>query len=164
VDSEPGQGAQFRIYLPAHAAEGAGPDTPVHAAASGAGAGILVLEDDPTVRVFAAEVPRKAGYAVLEARTPDEALRMARPGVGIDLLLSDVVMPGMNGPETAERIQAALPATRLLFMSGYSGAQTLQAGVLDRGIPFLPKPFTAAALLARVEETLRRTAVWAGGR
>ena len=159
VDSEPGQGTQFRIYLPAHAAEDTGPDTPVRVAAAGAGARILIVEDDRTLRLFAAEVLRKAGYTVLEARTPAEALRIARAGVGIDLLLSDVVMPGLNGPEMAERIRAALPAMRLLFMSGYSDAQTIQEGVLDRGIPFLPKPFTAAVLLARVEETLHPAAV-----
>jgi PAS domain S-box-containing protein len=149
VESVPGEGSVFRVYLPA-VREDRGPaerEDPVRAP-EGTGT-ILVAEDEDLVRTMIVEALQDAGYRVLEARNGQHAVDVAeRHRDRIDLLLSDVVMPRMSGPELAERLSHKLPGLRVLFVSGYIGRQVNAASA------FLRKPFTPAGLQAAVRRVL----------
>ena len=153
--SEPGAGTTFRIYLPrveGHA-EAARPATTV--ASTGGSETILLVEDDEQVRIVAGEALRKAGYHVLVTGGPEEGLRVAREHPApIDLLLTDVVMPGMNGRAVADRVLAQRAGIRVLFMSGYTDDVILHHGVFDRGVAFIQKPLTPLTLTRKVREVL----------
>lgn len=118
------------------------------------GAVVLVVEDEPVVRRLASRVLSRSGYTVLEAEDGETALRLAdasdRP---IDLVLTDVVMPDMNGRHLATAVQSRFPSARVIFMSGYA-TDELAAGALPRGARFLPKPFATAELADAVRATL----------
>ena len=156
VESEPGHGATFKVYLPAVAA-------PVEAAEPAKAPGtrlrgsetVLLVEDDPNLRTLAREILTVQGYTVLEAASPLEAIQIHQHHAdAIHLLLTDVVMPEMNGPQLAARIQAGRPGMEVLFMSGYTGsALALQSGG-EFGGAFLAKPFTPDGLSRRVREVL----------
>jgi CheY-like chemotaxis protein len=156
VDSEPGRGTTFRIYLPRV-------DTTVPvvdratrpAAAAGGTETILLVEDEEGVRELARDILRSSGYTVLEARSGSEALLICERHQGpLDLLLTDVVMPRMSGRELAERLAPLRPDLSVLYMSGYTDDAVIRHGVLGAGTAFLQKPFTPAALIQRVRETL----------
>ncbi len=152
-----GKGTTFRIRFPESreddVAEAAEPDAPVEPAR--AGVTILVVEDENALREMVSEILREHGYAILEASDPAAALASARGHVGpIDLILSDVVMPGGTGPEVAARICDERPGTRVLFMSGYSD-DALQNGRLEPGTVMLTKPFSTERLLTAVQDVLR---------
>jgi len=158
VHSEPGKGTAFRVYLPRHKGEEL-PVSPVHGVqAGGAGGGsetILVTEDEPDILAACGAVLGKLGYEVLLASTPDEAIRLARSHEGaVDLLLSDVVMPGMDGHQLAEKLQQFRPGIPCIYMSGYTADAIGHDGVLDEGLTFLPKPFTNQQLAKVVRATL----------
>ncbi len=158
VYSEPGQGTTFKVYLPAHPearVTDAAPPPPV-ADPPGGSETILLVEDDPGVREMVADVLSGSGYTVHQAPSGGEALAAA-DGQAIDLLVTDLVMPGLNGPEIAARLAATRPALAVLFMSGYTEESEPTAAV--RGGTFLEKPFSAKALLAAV-----RKAIEAGAR
>ena len=159
VYSEPGLGTTFHLYFPA-SGEAAEPTVAEEPAALAGGRGtVLVVEDEASVRALVVEVLDECGYAVLEAGTPEEALRRARAHPGpIDLLLTDVVMPGMNGRELACQLGAERPGVPVLYMSGYSDRAIVERGVLDDGVEFLPKPFTPATVAARVQQVLAQAA------
>ena len=164
VWSEPGQGTRFRIYLPQakQAAEAPAPATAaVTAGPAPAGARrILVVEDQDDVRGFATEVLRSSGYQVMEASSGDEATRLFNGGdEPIHLLLTDVVLRGMNGRELAEIFVQAFPASSVLFTSGYPDDVTARKGVPRGSVAFLPKPYSPEALTARVAELLNSAAV-----
>jgi two-component system, cell cycle sensor histidine kinase and response regulator CckA len=153
VESVPGGGASFRVELPRA--------TPVAAASTNGaeadrGSGtILLVEDEDLVRRPVTEMLRRAGYEVLAAAEPKEALDLARAYPGsIDLLLTDVVMPSMSGRELAGRLLAERPATRLVYMSGYTDDAIADHGVLAAGTIFLQKPFTSEELSEKVAEVL----------
>jgi CheY-like chemotaxis protein len=156
VYSEPGKGSTFKIYLPRvdadvfHEKEGeAAPPLP-----SGSET-VLLVEDDRTVRLLASEMLEMNGYTVLEARDGREALDLVRHhGHPIDLLLTDVVMPQMSGRELAEGIASIHPGIRVLYMSGYTDGVIAHHGVLDAGVAYLQKPFTADFLARKVREVL----------
>jgi len=116
---------------------------------------ILLVEDEAQVRAVASNILRKHDYQVLEAATPAEAIRLceAHQG-GIQLLLTDVVMPGMSGPDLAKRLAGARPEMRVLCMSGYTDDSVVRHGVLASQIAFIQKPFTADTLTTRVREVL----------
>ncbi len=157
ADSRPGAGAAFRIYLPRVEAvvEVAGDATPVAAPVPGTGT-ILIAEDDPLVRTLARKVLQQAGYAVLVAAGGAEALRLADEHPGpVDLLVTDVVMPGMNGRELMRQLVRRRPGVRVLYLSGYSDEAVERHGVLDPGTAFMQKPFTPAALAAKVRTVLQ---------
>jgi len=156
VDSEPDQGTTIKIYLPRHRAEEAA--TASCPAWKGEPSGqetILVVEDEALILELTATMLRQQGYTVLAAVTPAEALALAREHAGeISLLLTDVVMPEMNGRTLAENLVALYPGLKPLFMSGYTADVIAHQGVLDQGVPFIQKPFTVAGLAAKIREVL----------
>ena len=117
---------------------------------------ILVVEDDTGVREHVAEVLRTLGYVVLEAQDAATALAAVRQsGTDIDLLLTDIVMPGMNGRELANEARSMMPNMRILFMTGYSQDVIVHHGRLDGDIELIEKPFRIATLAARVQAMLK---------
>ncbi len=156
VYSAIGKGTTIRIYLPeVDASEPVTTASPRPPPARGAGEHVLLVEDDPSVRAVARRALRNGGYRLIEAASPAEALAVAAdPAVEISLLLTDVVMPGMNGRELAERVQAGRPGIRVLYVSGYSGGAMAHQGIVPDGASYLQKPFTPDALLREVRATL----------
>jgi two-component system, cell cycle sensor histidine kinase and response regulator CckA len=156
VYSEPGLGTSIKIYLPHAAAATAGPTTarPAPIVSLRGTETVLLVEDEDAVRGVARQVLERYGYAVLEAETPDAALALANTSQGVDLLLTDIVMPGMGGQALAAQFAARRPGTRVLFMSGYPAAAIGRHEMLERGLAFLQKPFSAAALAQKVREVL----------
>lgn len=116
---------------------------------------ILLVEDEYAVRALCSRVLQSAGYRVLEAADGVQAVELARRHAGpIDLVVTDVVMPGISGREAADAITAMRPAARVLYMSGYTDDDMLRHGVLRGLVAYLPKPFTPDVLLTRVREVL----------
>jgi len=155
VESELGRGTTFEIYLPAvrDAVELEIPVIPAPRFAIGSQT-ILLAEDEGAVRRFARNILANHGYTVLDARDGDEALALAREHTGaIDLLVTDVVMPGLSGRDLAVRLTAERPDVRVLYTSGYSENMIVRAGI-EPGLKLLPKPFLPADLLQKVGETL----------
>ena len=154
--SEPGHGATFKIYLPREdrVASDLGAATPADALPVGTET-ILLVEDEPGVRAFAGEALRMQGYTILDAKHGIEAqvLSTQHPAP-IHLLLTDVVMPQMNGREVAERVLSQRPSLKVLYMSGYAEQAVINRGILDSGFAFLQKPFTQHALVSKVREVL----------
>ncbi|MDO8679140.1 MAG: response regulator, partial [Acidobacteriota bacterium] len=155
VYSEVGLGTSFKIYLP-QVTEAAGTDRPGPTVVSSSGTEtILLVEDNDGLRKLATRLLKPAGYTVLGARTGEEALLvLARHDAPVHLLLTDVVMPGMNGRDLAERLAQTHPEMKVLYMSGYTSDTMVRHGVLEAKVPFLNKPFTTAALLRKVREVL----------
>jgi two-component system cell cycle sensor histidine kinase/response regulator CckA len=156
VYSELGMGSTFKIYLPRVDAEvsleEAGEKTPPLLSGSET---VLLVEDDRTVRLLASEMLRMNGYKVLQARNGREALDLLRDhGHSIHLLLTDVVMPQMSGRQLAESIADINPGIRVLYMSGYTDGVIAHHGVLDAGVAYLQKPFSADFLARKVREVL----------
>jgi CheY-like chemotaxis protein len=158
VYSEPGQGATFKIYLPLSGSPlPVQPPTVPKRNVTQDTATVLVVEDDPAVRAMAVSVVRRGGYEVIESASVGDAVeKAASHGAPIDLVLTDVVMPGMNGPEVFARISALHPEARVLYMSGYSDNVIARQGVLEEDIDFIEKPFTVNGLLEKVVEVLSR--------
>jgi signal transduction histidine kinase/ActR/RegA family two-component response regulator len=153
VASTPGQGTTFTIYLPC-ATERADPsDGPAPAPVHGRGT-ILLAEDEAPVRRTTRKLLESLGYRVVEAASGDEVLAAARD-TAVDLLITDVVLPGMKGPEISRRVQALRPGLPTLFISGYTASVLGSQGVLDPGVHFLQKPFTLQDLARKVAEVLR---------
>jgi nitrogen-specific signal transduction histidine kinase len=156
VESAPGAGTTFRLFLP-HArdrapnAEGGGGAT--GAAGSGTET-ILVVEDAESVRATIKEILERKGYCVLEAATGSEALALAASGIGIDLLLTDVVMPEISGRLVAERFEASCPGAKVLFMSGYTDDAVVRHGILSSAVEFIEKPFAPEVLARKVRSVL----------
>jgi CheY-like chemotaxis protein len=155
VYSEPGKGTTFKVYLPQTEATAGqrGPDTqPPHA--PGGNEIILVVEDDPSVGQVTCMILRLQGYQVIEASSGAEALRLAETTPGIQLLLTDVVMPKMSGRELALQLLQTLPHLKVLYVSGYTENSIVHHGVLDEGVEFLQKPITPGALTRKVRAVL----------
>jgi PAS domain S-box-containing protein len=156
VDSEPGRGAVFTLDLPQVDQRVESAESPVDGRADRIGTEtVLVVEDEPQVRTVACEALRSHGYKVLEAPDADVALRVARgSGKTIDLLLTDVVMPGLSGKQLADILAAERPGLRMLFMSGYTDDALSPHGVLAPGVHYLQKPFSPEVLAQKVREVL----------
>jgi len=156
IDSQPGEGTIVRIYLPRLRGEVPDERAPQPGAvASDAADTILLVEDDHDVRAYVVEILRELHYRVLEAHDADSALAMVdRNDVQVDLLLTDVVLPGMNGRQLAEELKARQPRIRVLFMSGYSRDAIVHDGRLDPGVELMQKPLTHEVLAQRVRSVL----------
>src|SRR5262249_41357645 len=156
VESERGRGATFRIYLPRVTAPLEPPEAePVRAQPAQGSETILLVEDEEWVRSLAGEVLQACGYTVLAARHPGEALLLAErhPGA-IHLLVTDMIMPQMDGQELAERLKTTRLEMKVIYMSGYTAEAMGSRGILETGGTFLPKPFTPGALAQKVREIL----------
>jgi PAS domain S-box-containing protein len=156
VYSEPGRGTTFRIYLPRYlSGDPAVIINPSGEAAPGGNETILLVEDEAAILGLARMMLERMGYGVLAASSPAEALRLARAHAGkIDLLMTDVVMPEMNGRDLAKQLTALCPDIKLLFMSGYTADVIAHQGVLDEGVYFIQKPFSKQELSAKIRKVL----------
>ncbi len=156
--SEPGLGTTFKVYLPVAAdpMAAAPVDTPSASMPQTTGwETVLLVEDNPAVRDLARDILKQAGYQVLAAEGGIEALSLLAKGAGpVHLLLTDVVMPRMNGKELFKRVRALYPAIQVLYMSGYTEDVIAHQGVMDPGVDFIQKPFSARDLVAKVREIL----------
>ena len=160
VYSEVERGTSFKIYLPR--LEAAADQLQVAAAAGPPPGGtetVLLVEDEPALRVLVEEILTKGGYHVLQNERPEDALALAAShGGAIDLVLTDVIMPNMSGRQMADALRLARPRIRVLFMSGYTDDAISHHGILEPGTHFLEKPFTADGLLRKIREVLEAEA------
>ena len=158
VYSEPGSGTSFKIYLPADEETEAPPTGGATEVRRGIGAGnetILVVEDEEMARTVVKHSLEASGYWVLEAENGEQALAVASSHANrIHLLLTDVIMPRMNGRELHEALSRERSDMAVLFMSGYTDNVIAHHGILDREVNFIQKPFSAAALAGKVREIL----------
>lgn len=156
VDSQPGQGTAFSLYLPAYNILSTGsPESLPEPVVQPGRETILLAEDERAVRDFVRMALRNYGYTLLEANHGYQALALAQQRTEpIDLLLTDVVMPDINGRELAERVKALHPRIKVLFMSGYTDDEVIRHGVQMAEVEFLPKPFSPVALAAKVRAIL----------
>jgi PAS domain S-box-containing protein len=157
VYSEPAQGTVFKVYLPVASGDAAAMpgDAAVHATPAKGHETVLVIEDDAQVRAMVRRVLTSRSYDILEARDGEEAVAVAKSHAGaIDLILSDVVIPGISGPEIVQQVQQHRGGTRSLFMSGYTDHAILRDRILAAGANFIQKPFAPAALASKVREVL----------
>ena len=153
VTSSPGEGTCFRIQLPMAAADVAESEPAEEAAPAAGSECILLAEDEETIRRLVTEVLTRNGYRVLAAAAGNEALELLeRPGVAVDLLLTDVVMPGMSGPDLARAARRHSPGLRVLYMSGYTSEP--DEAFEDPDVDFIGKPFSPQALVAKVRDVL----------
>jgi PAS domain S-box-containing protein len=156
LSSEPGRGTTFEIYLPQVVKPAAERRAPNLASSADGGETLLVVEDEDAVRTLTCNILRKRGYSVLAAKNGGEALDTCRRHEGpIHLLVTDIVLPAMNGEESAAQISALRPAMRILFVSGYAAAAVgQQRREFTPGVGYLAKPFTAQTLANKVREVL----------
>jgi two-component system cell cycle sensor histidine kinase/response regulator CckA len=156
VDTEPGRGTTFKIYLPRVAQSPEPRISPATRAANPGGTEtVLLAEDEAAVRAVARHSLERHGYTVLEAPSGEAALDVAQRYSGrIHLLLTDVVMPGMSGRTLALRLMALRPGIRAIYMSGYTDDAITRHGVLEAGVTYVQKPFSPDALVRKVREVL----------
>lgn len=156
VYSEPNIGTAFKIYLPlVEQSGGSKEQTATLAQAQQGTETVLLIEDEPGVRTFAQHILTRNGYKVMCAENGEAAVRLMESLPGpLDLVVTDVVMPGMSGPEAAEIIRQVHPNTNIIYMSGYTNDAVLRHGILSDKIHFLQKPFSPTALANKVREVL----------
>ena len=151
-------GTTFKIYLPRVEGETARPpESSLPMELLEGSETVLLVEDEEIVRDLGVRILERLGYRVMQAGNGDAAISLAREYVErIDLLMTDVVMPGMNGRELASRLTRIHPETRVLFTSGYTDDAIVHHGVLDEGVSFIGKPYTPSALAKKVREVLEK--------
>jgi DNA-binding NtrC family response regulator len=154
VESEPGKGSSFTVYLPTDKGPAHPIDRPVEPQRSTGTATVLLVEDEPAVRELIRIILERAGCSVMEAANADEAEALFAAMGAADLLLTDVVMPGRSGFELFNRLHAKLPSLRVLFISGYTDYAMFDATIVEGDLAFLEKPFSAEGLVAKVREVL----------
>jgi PAS domain S-box-containing protein len=156
VQSRPGVGTTFQIDLPATGSIAEAPASQVTRPLPSRGSEtVLLVEDEGAVRMLALHALQTNGYAVLDAETGEQALHVVQTfGVPVRLLVTDVVMPGLNGRELAERLQNSQPSLRVLYMSGYTSDEIVRRGIEADRVNFLQKPFTPQTLIRKVREIL----------
>ena len=156
ADSAPGQGTTFKMYLPCHkAAAPINEDPAASVPQAGNHETVLLVEDEPSILKMGKNFLERLGYRVFTAATPDDAVRLAREYTGdIHLLMTDVIMPGMNGRDLAVQVAAIYPHIKCLYMSGYTADIIAHHGVLEDGVAFIQKPFSRAELAVKVRAAL----------
>jgi len=161
VYSEPGLGATFKVYLPVDAGDGpvAGPTEPAPGQWSNGTEAVLLVEDAPMIRRLAKQIMVRAGYTVFEAGDAHEAMRLAETQESIDVLVTDLIMPGPSGVELAEQLRHVRPDVRVLFMSGYTDNAIVRNGMLGESAAFLQKPFTPQDLLRKLRHVIEAQAI-----
>jgi PAS domain S-box-containing protein len=155
--SEPGQGSTFKVYLPRVEAETTtgSPSSETTAEASSGGETVLLVEDEASVRAPLRRGLERLGYRVLEASNAEAAIKVCEQrGEEIDILVTDAVMPGLNGRELAERVGSQYPELKVLFISGHGDETIARRGILEPGVAFLQKPFTPHELARKIREVL----------
>jgi DNA-binding response OmpR family regulator len=161
IDSMMGQGTLITLYLPRHYEaedQASGSVAPSEAPRAQTGETVLVIEDEDAVRMLVIEVLQELGYTVVEAIDSKTALPIFESDQRIDLLVTDVGLPGLNGRQLAEIARQQRPGLRVLFMTGYTQAAAMRGGFLETGMEMITKPFTVDALATRVREMLCRDA------
>ena len=154
VHSEPGKGATFQLRFPRHLAAAPVETSPVAPDFSCSGT-VLLVEDDALVSEMAQQMLEEMGYTVIQAKSPGDAIEICKMDeVRIDLILTDVVMPGMNGKEMVDCIESFLPKLKVLFMSGYTSDLVARRGVVDEGRYFIQKPFDMHLLNEKINQAL----------
>jgi len=156
VYSEVGKGATFKLYFPRN--DGAGKETETEADGGSSPSGretVLVVEDEDVVRELIRQILEESDYTVITAPDGEEAIEVATASkIPVHLVITDVIMPKMGGPEAAKSLEKLFPGVSILYMSGYTDEAIVRHGVLEPGISFLEKPFTPDALLRKVREVL----------
>jgi len=159
IYSEPGMGTTFRIYLPRGGGQTADDATWHDSAApterSGAGQRVLVVEDEPAVRMLITETLRELGYRSTEAVDGPAGLAIVQSKAPIDLLITDVGLPGLNGRQLADAARALRPDLQVLFITGFAGNAAVGNGVLEAGMEILTKPFSMDALAAKLQAMVK---------
>ncbi len=156
VYSEPGKGTTIKIYLPCYSGQTIeNGKEGVRETARGSGETVLLVEDDASILQLTKIMLKNLGYNVLAAKTPAEAFQLAEMHSGtISLLITDVVMPGMNGRELVERLRFHYPELKCLFMSGYTADVIAHRGILEQRVNFISKPFCKMDLAVKVKEAM----------
>ena len=155
IYSEPGEGTTIKLYFPRHDGE----ETFMSAEEQGdpergRGETILIVEDDDGVREYASEILRDLNYQVIEAKDSASALRLLEADRPFDLMLTDVVLPGISGRALAEEVFRRRPGAKVIFMTGYSRNAIVHQGRLDRGTELISKPLTEAAVARKIRQVL----------
>ena len=158
IYSEEGHGTTVKLDFPRHSGEAAGADAQEALAAprSSAGEVVLAVEDNEDVRAYSVQILRELGYEVLEAADADSALAVLETDARIDLLFTDVVLPGRSGRVVADTARQLRPELKVLFTTGYSRNAIVHHGRLDPGVQLITKPFTFDELASRVRDLLDR--------
>jgi len=161
VYREEGVVSTFKMYLPVDATERtvAGPIDATRGQWSKGTETVLLVEDAPMIRRLAREIMLRAGYTVIEAGDSEQAMQLAGKEERIDVLLTDLIMPGPSGVELAEQLRGLRPQVRVLFMSGYSDNAIVRDGLLGESAAFLQKPFTPEELLRKLRHVIDVQAV-----
>jgi len=156
VESDVGQGATFTVYLPREEEPARAGERPPELPSAKRAHTVLLVEDEQAVRELVRIILERAGHHVVEAATPEDAVSIFGALESVDLLLTDVVMPGMSGFDLFHTLIARLPSLRVLFMSGYTDYALFDPTIADKGAAFLEKPFSAEALLGKVKDVLKQ--------
>jgi CheY-like chemotaxis protein len=155
IDSEPGKGTTVRLYLPRHAGPLAeGEVSPMRRAPTGEGETVLLVEDDSSVRLLIGEVLRDLGYACIEASDGQSAMPILISDTRLDLMITDVGLPGLNGRQLAEIARQHRPGLKVLFVTGYAEHATGKEGFLEPGMAMVTKPFALDALALRIRDII----------
>ena len=158
IYSEPGKGTMVCLYLPRYLGEAEEAECPADLASVGrvgTGETVLVVDDEPTVRMLVMEVLEELGYAAIEAGDGASGLRVLQSDARIDLLVTDVGLPGgMNGRQMADAARVGRPDLKVLFITGYAENAVVRNGHLDPGMHVMTKPFAMEALAARIRELI----------
>jgi CheY-like chemotaxis protein len=152
IDTRPGQGTTIRLYLPRHIGDATAPHPSATRVAEYAATGetVLVVEDEPVVRGVILEMLGDQGYRTLEAVDGASGLRILRSDARIDLLVTDVGLPGMNGRQLADQARETRPGLKVLFMTGYAESVAISDGFLQAGMEMITKPFELDNLSRRI--------------